>query len=516
MSGTATETPTPANGLANPFHGHFEAVTAVTQAAYMEKGADAAAKEVTHATHLLAKIHKESLDDDGKVDFSRSESVHGSSPQERANYVLMINSNLAGASAALDALRARDQLEHQRETQAELDGQDAVDSDTILQVPRIQTLADYDRSRRIIAPPASQVFEKMMHDQHQVKAFSSEFRDFLDDGKTRVKIDQPIFDSNGRRIYAANGDTFERDHWDPDHQREPWWVAIKPTMVQVAGLFNEMTTGTDTIRYMEETTHSNVAAEKAESADAPKGDYALTERSTGVTRISHMLVATEEALSDGTPRSLVRSYLNYVLPLGVWNRLDSQLIKGDGADPNLKGMLAYDMAKQKYTLKGNSAENPWNVLLKASFSLMNWGSNRKFTVLGGQKATHVLLNPNIWRQCIEAESDSGGYYVGGPQSPIMNTAWGMRVVPTDHLVDTASTDQAANHKIGGIVGDFSPAFSGIWYRHGVRTEIGLNDTNFQKFQVSLRCSVRVAFALFRTSPFLKLVNPKADGGLPTG
>lgn len=516
MSGTAMEGPTPDNGLANPFFGHFEAVTAVTQASFMKKGAEAAAEEVTKATHLLAKIHEESTDEKGKIDFSRSPNVHGASDQERANYVLMINSNLTGASAALDALRARDQREHQAETQAELDGELKVNKDMILQVPRMEAPGSIGGDRRAITPLASQVFEKMMHDQHGVKAFSNEMRDFLDDGKTRVKIDQPIFDSNGRRVYAADGDTFERDHWDPNHQREPWWIAMKPTMVQVAGIFNELTTGTDTIRYMEETTHSNVAAERSESAAAPKGDYALTERSTGVTRIAHMLVATEEALSDGTPRSLVRSYLNYVLPLGVWNRLDSQLIKGNGTDPNLKGMLNYTLAKQKYTLKGSGAENPWNVLLKSAFSLMNWGSNRKFTVLGAQKATHVLLNPNIWRQCIESETTAGGYYVGGPQSPIMNTAWGMRVVPTDHLVDTASTDGANNHKIGGIVGDFSPAFSGLWYRHGVRTEIGMNDTNFEKFQVSLRCSIRVAFALFRTSPFLKLVNSKSDGSLPSG
>lgn len=507
----------------NPFLLADTVAATLHEADHSGKGAADNFKEYKEITNKLKGILEDTRQSDGSIDLMATEKLTGSTLELRQMEVLNLNSVLTGIRGALEYNRLKDYHQMRREATTEI-----VDAESFAANLTGGDEPQFDEVGAMIIPDATlgrggprsvlkpaDIFLATMKAEHDI-GFGPEL---ARRAKSSIfTVEQPIFDEQGRNIYAA---TFERDHADPDHLREPWWTPLRQTRLQICHLFHTMTTGTDTIRYFKETTHSSAAAEKAEAAAAPESNYELAETTVPVERISHFLPITEEALADGTPRSIVRQYLNYVLPMGVWQRLDKQLMNGNGTSPNIKGLLKQGISKTKYSLKGKAGaggavkEKHWNVLLDAIFKLQDWGSNQPFNILGSQMATHILINPALWADTLKTESDSGGYYFGGPQSGMVNTAWGLPVLPTDHLVATNSTNGEANFKYGMVVGDFSPMFSGLWFRHGVETQTGMIADDFQKFKVSMRASVRVAFAVHRGAAFVGLVNELADGGHPT-
>lgn len=511
----------------NPFLLAEQAHATLHEAEHHGKGAEENFKAYNEISEKLKGVLADCRQEDGSIDLMKTDKLTGSTVENRQMEIINLNSVLTGIKGALDFNRVKDYRQMDREARAEAgevdafyanmtggaDGEPQFDDNNAMIVPS----AFHGRGGRQIVKP-SQVWEATLAKQHDGMTIGPDLAKMIAKDNRTLTIEQPIFDQQGRNIYA---DTFETNHWDPDSQREMWWTPLRQTRLQICHLFHTMTTGTDIIRYMKETTHSSAAAEKAEGAAAPESNYALTESEIPIRRISHIIPVTEEALADGTPRSIVRQYLNYVLPMGVWQRVDKQLMNGNGTAPNLSGVLNHAITKTKYSFAGDSGSSTpsvkhWNLLLESIFRIQDWGSNEPYNILGSQMATHILINPAIWADTLKTESSSGGYYFGGPQSGLINTAWGLPVVPTDHLVATASTDGAGNHKFGVLVGDFSPMFSGLWFRHGVETQTGMQKDNFEKFTISMRCSVRVGFAVHRGAAFNGLVNPKADNTHPTG
>jgi HK97 family phage major capsid protein len=86
---------------------------------------------------------------------------------------------------------------------------------------------------------------------------------------------------------------------------------------------------------MEETTFTNSAAETAEGGTYPESALALTERSTPVQKITTFIPVTDEQLED-VPQ--IQGYLNNRLPFMVRQRLDLQILTGNGTTPNLRGL----------------------------------------------------------------------------------------------------------------------------------------------------------------------------------
>lgn len=95
--------------------------------------------------------------------------------------------------------------------------------------------------------------------------------------------------------------------WGPESTRGPRIVLDEQRPVQVVDLIPQRTTNQSAIKYMEETTFTNAAAETAEGAAKPEATLALTERTSDVRKIPVWIPVTDEQLED-VPQ--VRGYID--------------------------------------------------------------------------------------------------------------------------------------------------------------------------------------------------------------
>jgi hypothetical protein len=124
--------------------------------------------------------------------------------------------------------------------------------------------------------------------------------------------------------------------WGPQTTRVPGLVIEKATRpIQVLDILPTGPTAQAAVVYMEETTRTHAAAERAENAAYAESAFALTQRSETVRLIGDSVPVTDEQLEDVDQ---VDAYLNQRLGFGVNQRLDGQVINGDGNAPNLTGI----------------------------------------------------------------------------------------------------------------------------------------------------------------------------------
>ena len=489
------------NGYANPFMLTRDPVAILAYHQFEGNTLDQCQNEATRIGDFLKKIANQGTTDDGALNLASIDAITGSD-EDKSNIIIALNSRLHGVMQALQPKRKKAQLEEMHRRQI-LDIGGTIDDDGRAHRPRVLSPSDI----------------AALHLREQgIQLGSTDFRNRAVGAGPAVAWETQYSPAmSARRFFNA---VFTTGSWDPDIPDEPGYVPMRQTPIQLMDIITLLMTNKDAVDWMEETTYTNAAAETAEGGLIPESAYAVTRRTATVERIAHYLPVTEEALDD---EPQVRSYLDYLMPVGVRQRLDGQILNGTGGSSQLLGILGNNIGgdanrriqRQYVTRTGSHTGaiigNPWNMLLDAAYAVQDHG----FGILGMQMPTHAVLHPHIFRDCLKAEpTGGGGYYVGGPQSPMMKSAWGMTVVETNHLVTTQSTDGIANHQYCGCIGDFSPMFVRLWMRHEVRTEVGMMNDDFRRFQLTMRSSVRCAFALTRAEAMIGLVNPKANGTAP--
>ena len=491
-------------GFVNPFMAQNPAIAIMTYNRVKQKTEAELIAEAERLEKILVQVDEQATDKDGNIDFSKVQVFTGTA-EEVSGKVLDIHSELCGVQQALQELNEEKARQKKKEEEA-------------MGIYRANMGGNVDPSTpeqliHIVGTRPSDRFLAFIEEEFDL-TYGSKLKDYLSNHKIATPEEQIPLNYTDRQIRQAlfgsmaspqvMGATFKTTSWDPWYEREPGFVDARTRPIQVLDIIPMFTTNTDTVAYMEETTYAPAAEEKAEETDTNEAGYALTERTSPVRRISHYIPVTEESMAD---EGQVRSYLDMRLPFGVMQRADGQVIHGNGAAPNLKGILAEDDIQLfRVTTSGTPKKivKPWHRIREMKTKI-------RFT--GRAFPTHALLNPIVWEEAILSESSAGGFYSGGPQRPEMDVAWGMRVVETDHLTDTVSGNGANNRMIGGIVGDFTGMYIGMWVRHGVRTEAGLIGDDFKKFRISLRSSFRAAFIVQRAQAFIAMVNAKEAGGV---
>ncbi len=509
MSG-ATPDLSQSGGVVNPMMAHFPEETIAAETDFGEKSVEQCVAEDKKLIGVLKKATEQATTDEGTLDFDGLDMWAGDT-QEKTYKFIKIHSRLCGVRNVINAKKRAAQEE-------ELKKKQIIEQNT--KMPPFMVDENGALAVRLQAGPTN-----------------AEAYDAICQEQLGMPLAQALEENRGRTLtltrehplstpaHKFRADTFETDHWDPFITREPGWVPKRTTPLQVYDIVPMFMTGRDAVQWMEEVTYGPAAAETAEGTNVPEANYVLQERSQDVKRIAHHLPVTEESLTD---EPQVRGYLDYVMPLGVRQRLDLQIINGTGQSSQLDGVLAYgaraartvitdalgaggrtQVKRYGYARVNNNITKPWNVLLQANYLIRDHGMG----ILGMQMPTHAVLHPNIYLQCLLSESSSGGYYVGGPASPLLGMAWGMDVVQTTHLTDGDSADAAdrSMHAIGGIIGDFSPMFIRLYMRHDVRTEFGYQGADFIQYKMTIRSSVRCALAVCRAEAFAVLVNPIAAG-----
>jgi HK97 family phage major capsid protein len=275
--------------------------------------------------------------------------------------------------------------------------------------------------------------------------------------------------------------------WAPESPRLPRVEMYPLRQLRVADMFPMYPTGNSDIKYMEETTHTNNAAEIAEetSAAAPtaygEAAIAMTERSVPIEKIAIWIPVTEEQMEDVAGMS---DFINNRLTYMIRNRLDGQLCAGDGSTPNLRGVLNASNIQSQ----AKSTDPTPDAFFKAMTKVRGTTAGTGF----GEPSA-CLIHPNDWQDIRLLRTADGIYIFGNPNDPGPERLWGVPVVVT-----SAETENT------GVVGDFVN-YSALYVKRGIQVELtNSHGELFASGVLAIKATIRCAAVYFRGSAFCKV------------
>jgi HK97 family phage major capsid protein len=227
---------------------------------------------------------------------------------------------------------------------------------------------------------------------------------------------------------------------------------------------------------MEETTLTHAAAERAENAVYAESAFALTERSETVRSIGASVPVTDEQLDDVEG---VQSYLEQRLTFGNMQRLDGQVVIGDGIAPNLLGLKN----KAGIQVQAKGADPNPDAIYKAAVLVR---------LTGRAIPNAAIMHPTNWQAIRLLKTADGIYIWASPVEAGPERLWGLQIVLSD--ADAAGI---------AYVGDFAN-FCMLFERKGMEVQVGYVNADFLNGRRTIRAGLRVAFAVFRAAAFCQV------------
>lgn len=262
--------------------------------------------------------------------------------------------------------------------------------------------------------------------------------------------------------------------WAPESVRRPGMVDAATRPVQLLDIFPTGRTGSDQIKYMEETTRTHAAAETAEGGAYNESAFELTEQTSPVRKITDSVPVTDEQLEDVAQ---TQSYLNGRLMFGLRQRLDSQCLIGAGTGSQLRGL--------KNTVGIQTQAKGADPVPDAFYKAMT-----KIRVTGRAVPTHHVMHAEDWETVRLLKTNDGVYIWGNPSEAGPERMWGLPVVQCE--ADAAGT---------GYVGSFLPPYCELTERKGISVQVGFVGTQFLAGQRTLRADMRAALSFYRPAAF---------------
>jgi len=266
--------------------------------------------------------------------------------------------------------------------------------------------------------------------------------------------------------------------WSPESTRTDV-VSLFPTRPapDVVDFIPTLPTGQSAIKFMRETLFTNNAVEKAEGAAYGEAALTLTEVSLPVEKIPVFLAVTDEQLEDVEG---VAAYIDQRLVFMIRQRLDAQVLVGDGATPNLEGTLNVSSI--------NTQAKGADTVLDALYKGIDLVRTTGFTEPGV-----VFMTPTDFQPVRIDKTTDGIYIWGHPSMPGPFTMWGVPLKLT-----TAVTANTA------VLGDYAN-FSNLYIRRGVDVQISnSHDDYFVNGKQAIRADLRVAMVHYRPSAFCEV------------
>ena len=248
-------------------------------------------------------------------------------------------------------------------------------------------------------------------------------------------------------------------------------AALRP--IQVTDLIPSTTTGQASVVYMVETVTTTAAAERNEGAAYAEADISYAEASSTVRSLGVSLPVTDEQLDD-VPR--IRGMIDGRLIFFLQQRVDSQILTGDGSAPNLEGLLN-TTGLQTQALSNEPAQD---TVRKAMTNVR---------VTGRARPSAIVMHPNDWQDIRLQRTADGIYIFGNPTDAGVERLWGLPIVESDAITEGTA-----------LTGDFA-MHSELASRMGVDVQIGFVSDDFTKGKQTIRAGLRTAFVVYRGAAF---------------
>lgn len=313
-------------------------------------------------------------------------------------------------------------------------------------------------------------------------AFKTWFKNTFPNGHVpdRAKVESPAFQTDMKTLITGVSSTSAgalvvNDRLsiiDPGTFQRP---------ITVLDLLTRGTTGSDTVEYVRQGTHTNNAAPVAEATATGDGTGAKPESAmvlaivTEVVKtIAHWIPATRRALADaGQLRTLIDSFLRY----GLTEELEDQVLNGSGVGENFTGI---------YNTTGTSTQ-----AYDTSLIITTRKARTKVMTQGRATPTAWVMHPTDWEAFDLLKDGEDRYYFGGPTVLGTPRLWGLPVVESE-----------ANAAGFALVADFRLA--ALWDRQ--QAQIMVSDSHsdfFVRNMIAILAELRAAFGVIRPAAFVE-------------
>lgn len=241
-------------------------------------------------------------------------------------------------------------------------------------------------------------------------------------------------------------------------------------------LLPSTTTSSNAIEFTKEASFTNSAAEAAEGAQKAESALTWSLVNMPVSTVAHWIKISKQLAADAPA---LAAYVNTRMRYGVNQKVDTQLVVGDGTAPNISG--TYDTGN--FTAHGytNAAIAAISTTFKKLVLIRKVIAD---LYSAGYPADAIVLNPADWATIeIELFTTAAGQTLYSVNDAGQARLFGLPVIQAIGMA--ADTFQ---------VGRFSEAYM-IYNREGVVVEMSDSDgDNFQKNLVTLRAERRLALA----------------------
>lgn len=294
-------------------------------------------------------------------------------------------------------------------------------------------------------------------------------------GAQLVKSDRYAAFASGQsqklRVEVKNTLTGSDTNVAPDRRTNIVSGAFQPFSMEA--LLPSTTTTSNAIEFTRENVFTNSAAAAAEGAAKAESALTWTLVNMPVSTVAHWIKISKQLAADNTA---LAAYVNTRMRYGVNQKVDTQLVVGNGTAPNISG--TYDSGN--YTAHGYANADLGSTLKKLVLI-------RKIMAdlyAAGYPADAIVLNPADWATIeIELFTTAAGQTLYSVNDAGQARLFGVPVIQAIGMA--ADTFQ---------VGRFSEAYM-IYNREGVVVEMSDSDSdNFTKNLITLRAERRLALA----------------------
>lgn len=304
--------------------------------------------------------------------------------------------------------------------------------------------------------PAADIETRSIGDQFVT---SDQFKMFLSSNSQSSKIRLEV--KNTVDTNATNTFPFQKPGIVPGNFQP---LTVRDTLVSAP-------VNQNAVEYIKEASWTNSAAEASHGSAKKESDITFSVESVPIRTIAHWIKITKQLLDDAPA---VARYIDVRLRDGLAQRIDAQLINGDGTSPNLSGLTDTGNFTAYTPTSDDNLVDAMNRLL-----YVMWPT--------GNRPDVFYVNPADWGAMERTrESDNSGMYLYG--IPGLNAGlnpWGVRVVITKDI------------EAGKIIAANTRDSIMLYNRQGVAVEMGYVNDDFTRNLVTIRAEERLGLAVER-------------------
>lgn len=232
-----------------------------------------------------------------------------------------------------------------------------------------------------------------------------------------------------------------------------------------------MVVSSNAVNSLKENAWTNSAAEVSQGAAKNESDLTFTNYDVNIRTVAHWIKVSNQLLADAPA---VAAYIDIRLRDGLAQRVDAQLLNGNGTSPNLSGLTT----SGNYTaFTADSGANLIDSINKAKYSM--WAT--------GNAPDVVVVNPADWgaMEIARESAGSGQYLYGAPGTQAGMNPFGLRVVLSTHMA--TGYFLIAQMRTAAMV----------YNRANAVIEMGYVNDDFTKNLVTIRAEERLALGVDR-------------------